>query len=292
MQLDHTRVTIRERSILEICDLALHVVRDFMPRLLTMWLVGVLPMAILNYFLIGRLVEDLTGPSFARYAWIMSLLVFIETPLATAAMTMFLGDAMFMEPPTLRTILKSITTLSGKLFLTQGLLRGVIPAWLLALSLSSESAGWGDAFFVLLIIYLIFMRALRPYVMEIVLLERNPLWARDQRAITIGRRSSKLHNPNAGELFARYLGIILVSALLAVMVLFGIWFAIGMLQNDWRWGPLMLHVVYPASLWTVAGYMAVVRYLAYLDLRTRREGWAVELQMRAEANRLAKQMAI
>ncbi|HEV3005055.1 MAG TPA: hypothetical protein VGX78_11370, partial [Pirellulales bacterium] len=45
------------------------------------------------------------------------------------------------------------------------------------------------------------------------------------------------------------------------------------------------------AVWIVIGYFAVVRYLSYLDLRIRTEGWEVELTMRAEAARLARQLA-
>ena len=38
-------------------------------------------------------------------------------------------------------------------------------------------------------------------------------------------------------------------------------------------------------LWLVLGGFAVVRYLSYLDLRIRREGWEVELLVRAEEAR-------
>ena len=141
-------------------------------------------------------------------------------------------------------------------------------------------------------LYVVFIRALRPYLNEIILLERNPLRARDPRAITIGRRSAKLHNPNGGDLFGRYLAVILITILLTLLVILGIWFGIGTVLSDWTWGPVLLHIVFPASLWIVAGYMSVVRYLAYLDLRTRREGWAVELIMRAEASRLEKQIVV
>jgi hypothetical protein len=48
--------------------------------------------------------------------------------------------------------------------------------------------------------------------------------------------------------------------------------------------------VLPVVLWIVGGYMTVVRFLGYLDLRIRREGWEVELTMRAEAARLARQL--
>jgi len=43
-------------------------------------------------------------------------------------------------------------------------------------------------------------------------------------------------------------------------------------------------------MWTTAGYLAVVRFLAYLDLRIRQEGWEVELRMRAEGTRLMEQL--
>jgi hypothetical protein len=50
-------------------------------------------------------------------------------------------------------------------------------------------------------------------------------------------------------------------------------------------------VWYPLVLWTVAGFFAVVRFLAYVDLRIRREGWEVELMMRAERDRLMRRTA-
>jgi hypothetical protein len=43
-------------------------------------------------------------------------------------------------------------------------------------------------------------------------------------------------------------------------------------------------------MWTVAGFFAVARYLSYLDLRIRREGWEVELLIRAEGDRLTRQI--
>ena len=43
--------------------------------------------------------------------------------------------------------------------------------------------------------------------------------------------------------------------------------------------------LYPVAIWLVVAYFAVVRFLAYLDLRIRSEGWEVELLMRAELDR-------
>jgi hypothetical protein len=50
----------------------------------------------------------------------------------------------------------------------------------------------------------------------------------------------------------------------------------------------MYHVAVPAAMWLVAGYFSVVRFLSYLDLRIRREGWEVELIVHAAAKRLER----
>ncbi len=47
----------------------------------------------------------------------------------------------------------------------------------------------------------------------------------------------------------------------------------------------------PVGVWLVVSFFTVARYLCYLDLRIRREGWEVELQLRAEAEHLARQIA-
>ena len=289
MQLDRTRVAVRERGILDLGDLALHVTRNFSPPLVGALAVGILPMAVLNYWLLQGLLEEGLPSTFIRYVWNMALLVFIEAPLATAAATVFLGDAMFLEPPTLRQVLKTLWQFKWRLFVCQLLLRGVLPAWILAGTLSRDQPMPGDFLLPLLVLYLLLVRAVRPYINEIVLLERNPLRARDPRAITIGRRASKLHGPAGGELFGRFLACIPLSVLLTLSLVMSLWFVQGLFFFDWKWGVAMIHVALPAAMWIVASFMAVVRYLSYLDLRIRREGWAVELMLRAEASRLMKQ---
>jgi hypothetical protein len=124
------------------------------------------------------------------------------------------------------------------------------------------------------------------------LLERNPLKARDPRAITIGRRASKLHGPSGGELLGRFLACLPLAAVLTTALVMAFWWVQGIFLGDWKWGFALIHVATPAAMWIVAAYMAVVRYLSYLDLRIRREGWAVELLLRAEAARLTRQMSL
>lgn len=298
MQLDKTRIAIRERGLLEILDLAPRVIRFHVAPFVATWLAGVVPFLLLNYWLFGWM-ADSPGeyPSdkfeyWPRYFWTMSLMVFIEAPLATVAMTLYLGDVMFLQRSTPWSIASTIWRLSWRLFVCQGVVRGILIGLLLIFAIERYDRYSGfEVFLIMLATYTIVFRSWRPYLNEIVLLERNPLTARSSKALTIRRRSSALHNPNAGDLFARYIAVAGIAVLMTVAFVYGFWFVGGVLLNDWNWGPIMVHVCVPLAMWITAGYFCVVRYLSYLDLRIRREGWEVELRMRAEAGRLARQVA-
>jgi hypothetical protein len=64
--------------------------------------------------------------------------------------------------------------------------------------------------------------------------------------------------------------------------------SVDLVEEDvsWQLSWFDVQVVYPACLWLVVAFMSVVRFLNYLDLRIRHEGWEVELLMRAEALRM------
>jgi hypothetical protein len=109
--------------------------------------------------------------------------------------------------------------------------------------------------------------------------------------MTVGKRSQLLHGPSSGDLFARWIGTAGISGVLTATVFGSCLFVTGVFFNVWRPGPVLLQTIYPLSLWVVAGFMAVARFLSYLDLRIRHEGWEVELLLRAEANRMAGRMA-
>jgi len=139
--------------------------------------------------------------------------------------------------------------------------------------------GMACCFFLLMFIFC-------PYLNEIILLERNFLSGSL-------RRIHNLHYPSLGLLFGRLLG----AMLLGIMVLVPcIWFSLISLRNmfvdRWDWASLgyTLGLVFelPLAIWMTVGLFTVVRFLSYLDLRIRREGWEVELQLRAEAAHLNK----
>ena len=64
------------------------------------------------------------------------------------------------------------------------------------------------------------------------------------------------------------------------------WFSVGVVTNDWGWRPLFVEGILPFVFWLAAIYATVVRFMNYLDLRIRREGWEVELKVRAAAQEL------
>jgi len=65
----------------------------------------------------------------------------------------------------------------------------------------------------------------------------------------------------------------------------------GVLWDRWALSPRLIEFGWPIVLWLIVGFMTVVRFLNYLDLRIRHEGWEVELRMRAEGNRIASSLS-
>ncbi len=172
------------------------------------------------------------------------------------------------------------------------MLRGSLVGLLLALLLQ-PGLDPGAAEFLLPLVcgYSLLFRATRPYINEIILLERNPLRSSDPGTITVQRRSRFLHWSGSGEVFSRFIAVGIVSAVLMFSLSLSLWFAAGILTGRWSWGFLMVELLVPLAMWLVVIYTVVVRFLNYLDLRIRREGWEVELKVRAAASELKGQPA-
>lgn len=303
MQLDRTLIAIHERSLLEIFDLTLHVVRKYFWPLLATLAIGTTPVAVINQLILGWIldVEHRDGffyteesDSIVRYLWDMTLLTFITAPLASVFATKFLGDAVFVERPSLRSVLAAVSRQGLRISWCQLIVRGILPAWMFMAAIERESDFQPGTEILLLgglAFYSAIVRAWRPFINEIVLLEGNPLRSRSSSVTTVGRRSAYLHSPSSGDLVGRWIGSAAITCLLAFVVFGTFLFTSGVFLNDWRPGPFMLLFIYPLSLWIVAGFLTVVRFLSYLDLRIRHEGWETELLLRAEAVRLAGRIA-
>lgn len=291
MKLDRTRIAILERSQPELLDLTFLVLREFFLPIVGLVAVLAVPLAILNYWLLewmaADLIEDFTV---MRYLWNLSLLVYIQAPLAGVFATAYLGKVTFFEEPRPRELLKDLWSVSHRLLWTQGILRCVLLAfWLVWNFERDDTFSPGEGFLPFVCFFLFIWRSLRPYINEIVLLERSPLYS--SKVITVGKRSSRLHSPNAGDLFGRSITMIPVTLVLGAAFIGLLWFLIATVTNNWSWDVLMVHVGFQSVLWILVVYVTVFRFLSYLDLRIRREGWEVELKMRAEGTRMAERVA-
>lgn len=290
MQLDRTRIAIRERGTSELLDLGLRVVIAYAPQLLLWTGLLALPLAALNTWLIHWMVaeEYSMGANF-RYLFTMGQLVILESPLATLATTLFLGRVMFQQATTAPSIRQDLWRFAPQILWTQ-LLRGSLIGLLLALLLKPGlDPGIAEFLLPLACGYSLLCRAIRPFINEIILLERNPLRSTDANAMTVQRRSRFLHWSGSGEVFSRFLALGFVVVVLMFSLGFSMWFVAGILTSRWRWGFLMVEVLLPLAMWLVVIYTVVVRFLNYLDLRIRREGWEVELKVRAAASELGGQ---
>jgi hypothetical protein len=269
MQLDKTRIAIRERNFIDILDLALAVLREHAGPLALALIAGAAPAALLNYWLLsGWLLEDAFDPGdLAGYLFVMSLLVCWELPLATAPITLYLGQALFEERPNTARLLKDLLTSLPQMIFFQVIVRGIF-VWFV-ISIPVPFLGW-------------------PYLSEIVLLERNPWRKRSAAGTSTFGRSSNMHGRNRAELFSRWFGSLLLGSLLVLVFWRSLWYLVRVVSGQLESNAPQYTIWLPAALWLVLGFFAVVRFLSYLDLRIRTEGWEVELLLRAEAVRLTR----
>ncbi|QGJ72291.1 Hypothetical protein PBC10988_40090 [Planctomycetales bacterium 10988] len=276
MQLDRTRIAVRERDYADLLDLSLIVSRGHAWALFRLWFFGVIPVFIFQWvlcFIVLDIDAEWSFYTFEEYMgedflldygafWVGTSILL--TPLALAPMTIYLGQATFSEDPSVTQAFKSFVPCIFQLFVLQTMFRILL--------------------MVACCLPVLFLMMGFPHINEIILLERNS-WG---GTLT---RIQKFHGQNFGLVFLRSIeeGIIFFVFLLPAG-----WFSLLMVRNlffnQWEWlDPgltLGLYFELPILLWVVTGFFTVVRFLGYLDLRIRSEGWEIELQMRAEAQRL------
>lgn len=292
MQFDHTRIAIRERTFIDNLDLSFQVLRSFFRPLFLATLFMALPMAVLNWWLLSDLIrEELEPYLIVRYVWLMTMLVFLQAPLVSIVGTAYLGNALFYAPAKPKDLWKEVRRSLPRLLLLQGILRGVLPGLLLMLLLDPMGGAQTVEFFLPIIcLVAIGFRAFRPYLNEIVLLEKCPLRAGGENRMTIAKRSNALHQFSSGELLGRWVIATLLSVLLALSLFGSFFFVASLFLSSTSYAYPLWYVGVPLSMWLTAMYFTVVRFMGYLDLRIRREGWEVELQARTVGARLAEQL--
>ncbi|MFW6168875.1 MAG: hypothetical protein ACODAD_00195 [Planctomycetota bacterium] len=299
MELDKTRIVVRERDVFDILDLALQVLRlHFVPLCITMFM-GAFPWMIINYLVLRWMLPtevgllDSGGPlgGYVRYLWTMMVLVSIQAPMASIFSTVYLGKALFVERPRLWHAVTEVPRMLPRLTWFHVFLRGILPAVCLVIAIDRNTPfSKAEALLLLLFAAVMLRRATSPFLNEIILLERNPVGSRKPGVVTIRRRLVMLHAAASRST----MGLMILVGLYALGLAVGLAIAFhavqGVLFGEWNWrrvGPLFL---WPLAMWSTVAYTTVVRFLSYIDLRIRHEGWEVELRMRAEENRLAESL--
>jgi hypothetical protein len=269
VRIDHARIAIRERRWLDNLDLALHVIRTRAAGVLAASLVGVLPIVAVNFAIIHRAYGDQLVEDAPFDAMLLAvLLVMIEAPLATAPLTLYLGQALFVEKPEPRRIVREVVACGPQLILYQVILRIVLIVPVLT---------W------------IIPYALWPYLNEVILLERNPLVGRRGQMSTM-KRNALLHRGNSGDYMVRALaaGLLAAALVMALVTTKNVLLAV-LLGFEEGWTAQVIS--FQGVLWAVAVYFTVARFLSYLDQRIRGEGWEVELTLRVQRERLMRHAA-
>ncbi len=296
MQLDRTHVVVRLRTMSEIGDLALIMVRRY-PASCAAFAVGASIWAIANVLLLGwipiseygyGLGDEEATLEVVRYATWMAVLVILQAPIAGVLMTSYLGQAVFEQQPSWRGIWSETTRHTARWIWVLGCKRLPIPCMLILTFRWGSPASWvWDAMIpITFLLSAIAIRAGRPFLPEILLLERCPLKSNSPAVITAAKRSGSLHRPVAGDISGRFMVISFVIIGLFLSLFYTLIFARGIVTGLWNYMDLLvLLVIYPLALWLVACLSVMVRFLIYLDTRIRLEGWEVELAMQAEALR-------
>jgi hypothetical protein len=249
MSYDRTLIEIRERSFLDLLDLAILVVRD-QPILLGLAaLAGIAPWAALNSWL-------LSTPDFPPVAW--GALLLLETPWATAPLTVVLGDLMFGIQPRPRRVLLSLIASLPAYMLTQIVVRGILLLLVVTYPLMPSQYGFID---------------------EVILLERVSVFQ-------IYLRARALSAGSEGELLLRWLGQISLGAIFTLCFwMCGQTLSRALDGDELTWYRPGISDVsglfFQLGVWIAIAFFGVFRFLSYIDRRIRLEGWALELRIKA-----------
>ena len=295
MQLDRTFIGIRQRSALEVWDLTLLVIRRYFKPLFWLFLIGAVPWMIVNHLLTMWMVsDDFYSDHVHWFYWINACLVISQAQVGTFWITHYLGQAMFSSNPQAGDSVKAIRKMKSKFFfgwlhlMNRMVLPVICIVALLLLSTEDELSGLLGGFVLPTLVFIgIVVRARTPYLSEILLLEEAPRKSDSSKAQSYSSRSRNLLGAPGADYFVKFslatmIGIALSLAIYESLCLLDSVLGLQSIANS------NLNFMYwQISLWLVVALIAVNRFLSYIDLRIRTEGWAVRLRLMAEEKRMA-----
>jgi hypothetical protein len=246
---DHTLIQIRERTYLELLDLALVVVRQRPTEIVPAALVGVAPFAAFNVWLMSQ--PDITIAQFL-------IVLLLEAPWASAPLTVVLGMMMFGERPAPKRVGRTLLRGLPALILFQGVVRFIVVATV-----------FGYPFF----------PSRLAFLNEVILLEKG-------RVSDISERCATLCGVRGTEFFVRWLGQIVLGVMFVACFWFGVGAIQNALTtSELTWERPGLGDFEGAKVqiaaWIAIAFFAVVRFLSYIDQRIRLEGWELKLRLQA-----------
>ncbi len=284
LDLNSTLVAIRERTIGDLLDLGLRVWRAMFWPLLVAGMIGMLPCLLFNWWWLSNLPhEDFADNQY--YMLGLLLLSWWELPVASAPITVLLGQGMFQRQLDYRRATRELVQCAPQLLWYQCLRTLLMPHGLFM----AYPRAFNEFSPLLTILFLFWLYAVLrwSYLIEVILLEQNP-WAARFGQLSTGQRSRALHAGDGGMIFGRALSLGMWEFLLLTIVAVSSWFLVGWLRGELFIDGWLYQGFLPSAFWFVSIYLTVVRFLCYLDLRIRREGWEVDLVLRAEADHLLR----
>jgi hypothetical protein len=246
---DRTLIQIRERSFLDVLDLALVVVRRRPVPVGLAALAGVAPFAALNAWLTA-------DPEFPFFGYLGLLL--LEAPWATAPLTVVLGGLMFGERPSARRVVRALVRGLPAMVAYQLVVRAVLLATVALYPVVPARLAFLD---------------------EVILLERGPF-----RKVL--RRCATLTAFRGGDFFGQWFAALGFGALFVFAFWEGTGAVVNALTTPaltWDrpgWSDLR-GFRFHAAVWLAIVFFGVARFLTYIDQRIRLEGWEVRLRLRA-----------
>ena len=124
MQFDQTSIAIRERSSLEVFDLAANVLVRHLQPIMVLLFLNAMPFVVLDYCLIGWTtdVSSSVELSIAYYVAVIALIV-SQAQLGTCLITIFMGRVMFLEEHSIWAVVKQFLKRLPYFLFSQGILR-------------------------------------------------------------------------------------------------------------------------------------------------------------------------
>ncbi len=246
---DRTLIQIRERSLLDLLDLALLVVRQRPGTLALAAAAGIAPFAALN-------VGIFSNPDAPSATW--PILLFLEEPWATLPLTLVLGGLMFDRPPRPGAILWRILRALPSLIAVHVFLRGLLAMTVFFLPLIPGQFWFAN---------------------EVILLEKASAF----RAL---RRCSQLSSGRTGDFFMQWLGQLAFGLIFACCFWEGTGAVISALfRSELTWyRPFLADLGgfrFQLGVWIAIAFFGVARFLIYIDQRIRSEGWELRLRLQS-----------